>query len=90
MKMPTFYALHQQREFIALGCVGETLTIFQCTVVWHFLNQAMTCRTLCSDGEISSLSIWNIEVMRELKAKEGELQRSRLSSGVLMGAMLCL
>ena len=45
---------------------------------------------LCSDGEIGSLSIWNIEVMRELKAKEGELQRSRLSSGVLMGAMLCL
>jgi len=37
---------------------------------------------LCSDGEIGSLLIWNKEVIRELKAKEGDLQKVQLDAVV--------
>jgi len=47
---------------------------------------------LCSDGEIASLFIWDkdVMVMRELKAKGGELQKVQLMQWRICGSYVMI
>jgi hypothetical protein len=89
MKMHPFYAFYPAKGVDSIGVRRGNFDDLSMYCGMAF-DPCCDVSNLCSNGEIGSLFIWNKEVMRELKAKGGELQKVQLMQWRICGSYVMI